>query len=377
MNLGKIAAVLLGSCLVPLLAQAEEASPGTTFSFTLQYVEKGTSPPLDVNMGKQEVKFRKEPDFGKDQVVRRALVVGSGANDFIGFAVDITKLKLYLDLNRNLDLTDDPQGVFQGKGSPPYPFFQDVPVTVQSNGTSRAYLMNQVFIESTIDGYFSVGSSYQGEIELAGQKWRLELKDNLDGRIDGEDRFVIELAGGTTGYNPMPVPKNLFLGGRLYRLGFTFAPGPRGPLTANFTEVAVPAGELVLDGQFIRRLVLSAEDRLVILESPGRLVSVPIDEYGIETVYLKDSGKTLLSSSDVRELELSVSAGPPQHLCIGGPLESTVTASSYSNFLQLDYLLKGAAGEKYSAVNPDRANPPKVAIHGGGRLLGAGNFSYG
>ena len=57
------------------------------------------------------MKFRKEPDFGKDKVVRSALRIGPGKNDFMGFAVNLTRRSLYLDLNQNLDLTDDPDGI--------------------------------------------------------------------------------------------------------------------------------------------------------------------------------------------------------------------------------------------------------------------------
>jgi hypothetical protein len=91
--------------------RAQTATAGATLSFPLTFTEKGSSLSTVINLGGQEVKFRKEPDFGKDRIVRRALKVGPDKDDFIGIAADLTTHTLYLDLNQNLDLTDDPQGV--------------------------------------------------------------------------------------------------------------------------------------------------------------------------------------------------------------------------------------------------------------------------
>ena len=57
--------------------------------------------------------FKKEPVFSGGKVIRGMLQLGGGTSDEMGFAWDRTAGKLYLDLNRNLDLTDDPgRGVF-------------------------------------------------------------------------------------------------------------------------------------------------------------------------------------------------------------------------------------------------------------------------
>ena len=57
--------------------------------------------------------FLKEPELSKQGVFRSVLRFGKkDTNNAIALIWDQPKSKLYLDLNRNLDLTDDPAGVF-------------------------------------------------------------------------------------------------------------------------------------------------------------------------------------------------------------------------------------------------------------------------
>jgi hypothetical protein len=232
----------------------------------------------------------------------------------------------------------------------------------------------------------AISSGYQGEIELDGRKWRLEIQDNLDGEINRQDRFSItraassgEAGGGAAAYSGMPVPVDLFLDGHEYQLSFAFGTGPDVPtMTADFTETRPPLGELILEGQFIRRLVLEGAG-LVILDSPTRSVLLPVDRYRVRSIYIQPApGRPLLAASDgIRIAELSVTAGAPCHLKVGGPVESTVTAAARGNMLRLDYALKGAGGEQYSLGNTDRRNPPRFAIYQGNHQLASGVFSFG
>ena len=57
--------------------------------------------------------FLKEPELSQRHVFRRVLRFGKDTNNAIALIWDQPKRKLYLDLNRNLDFTDDPAGVFQ------------------------------------------------------------------------------------------------------------------------------------------------------------------------------------------------------------------------------------------------------------------------
>ena len=84
----------LGAGLICAPIRAQTVPANAVLSFPLTFDAKGT--PFSIAVGRQEVKFRKEPDFGKDKVVRRALSVGPDKSDFIGFAADLTRKTLYL-----------------------------------------------------------------------------------------------------------------------------------------------------------------------------------------------------------------------------------------------------------------------------------------
>ena len=357
-------------------ARAQTVTAGTTVSFPLQYVEAGST--SVINLGKQDVKFRKEPDFGKDKVVRSALRIGPGKNDFMGFAVNLTRRSLYLDLNQNLDLTDDPDGIRRGEGGRNSAFFRKVRLDLDKNGIDRSYMLEMNFSGQGFN-FIYVASSYRGEIELNGRKWRLSVQDNLDGVIDRQDQLSIQpVAAGTGDYNSLPVAEKLFLGGRQYQLAFTFSAGSlTAPFTAAFTEISPPLGELTLEGQFIQRLVLDGAG-LVILDTPARKNLLPVDNYRVRGIYLQSiPGAPRLACNVDRIPPVEVTAGTAQHLKVGGPLESSVLASARGSMLQLDYLLKGTGGEPYTLVNTGRIKPPRFAIYKGDRQLATGSFEFG
>ena len=386
LNLPSVFLLGLGICLFQFPVSAQTATTGATLSFPLKYVEMGASSLSSIIIpGKQEVKFRKEPDFGKDKVLRRALKIGSGKDDYIGFAVNLTSRTLYLDLNQNLDLTDDPQGIHKGQGGGGMALFRNVRLNLHKNGVDRSYLLDPFYFYGRDSCYIAIRSSYRGEIELTGRKWKLAVQDNLDGDINPQDRFSITPVAGNAeanrdlpAYSAMPAAKSLFLGGHQYQLSFVFGTGPESsPLTANFKEITSDLGELVLDGQFIRRLVLEGA-ALVILDPPTRPIRLPVDKYRIQAIYLQSApGKPMISGNASTIPQFSVITGTPYHLKIGWPLESSVKAAASGNKLQLSYFLKGAGGEQYSLSDSNRSRPPRFAIYKGNRQLAAGNFEFG
>ena len=90
------------------------ASGGETFN--LEYVEDGFRLGVAADVLTDTQRFEKEPDLGERAIVRGRLLTGTGEDSWTGFAWDRSKGTLYLDLNRNRDLTDDPEGVFQSAG---------------------------------------------------------------------------------------------------------------------------------------------------------------------------------------------------------------------------------------------------------------------
>lgn len=390
--------------------RAQTATKGATLSVALKYLETGAIA-TRIEMGRQDVRFRKEPEFGKnDKVVRQALKIGSNPGDFVGFAVNFTSGTLYLDLNQNLDLTDDPQGIYKsnnarvlsggsassrgvnivvyGSGntqtrSALVAMFRGVRLNLSKNGIDRSYMLEPFYYLGTDSPYIGIRSLYASEIDLHGRRWLFQVQDNLDGQLDASDRFLITAVAGKSepkpiSYRPMPVPKNLFLDGRQYRLDFAFGPASgNAPLTVTLTEHASPLTQFTLEGQFVRRLVLEGEEHLVVLDAPGQTVSLPADNYRIQGVYLQQApGKPTFVGAPATP-RFAATADAPYRLKVGAPFVGSVVATRKGNVLQMQYVLKGAAGEEYSIVNPDRGNPPKFVIYKGDQKVADGSFQFG
>jgi hypothetical protein len=379
--------LLVGICLLSIPMPGQTAGAGKTLSFALNFVKQGA--PLPIKVGKQEVRFRKEPAWGNDKILRRALVVGSEKSDFIGMAFNLTRRTLQLDLNQDLDLTNDPAGVFEGKwpsGNSSYIYFNGVQLDIHKNGMNRPSLLD-IYVSNGDVSLIYVRSSYQGEIELYGEKWRMQVSDNLDGVIDREDRFSISSLASSaaarserTEFVALPVPKRLFLGGRQYQVEFTFARNEDVPsLTAGFSEINSPLAELILDGNSIQRLVLeSADAGLVVLDTPAKPISLPAGKYRIQSIALQGSLPYTINASNVSQIPaFTLTAGAPYHLKAGGPLRSGVTAVPSGSLLKLSYDLKGMGGESYSVANLNRSQPPKWIVYKGDHQVASGYFTYG
>ena len=93
---------------------AANPQSGQVQTVQLEYVEVRSlvdwGPPLVT----RSTPFTKEPALDSSKVIRGTFQPGGSASNSIAFAYrTVPAGKLYLDLNHNLDLTDDPAGVFQ------------------------------------------------------------------------------------------------------------------------------------------------------------------------------------------------------------------------------------------------------------------------
>jgi hypothetical protein len=377
---------LLGLLASNLLPQSQSANKDGTISIPFKYLETGTFS-TRIDLGSQEVKFRKEPDFGKnDVIVRQALKVGPGRDDILGFAVNLTSKRLYLDLNRNLDLTDDPNGVYKSfmisSSLGTVSYFRGVRISINTGGVDRQYILEPFYYFDPKSGYVAIRSAYGSEIAIQGQKWRLQVQDNLDGQFDSQDRLLIApdalKTGQSISYRPIPLPKNLFLEGRQFRMEFRFeTAGGNLPVTATITETHSPVADLALEGALIRGLILKGDDRLVIMDAPGHTIAIPADTYRLQGVQLQPSPNAPGLICTVEGSRFPVTAGAANILKVGAPLQSTVAAERNGKMLRMRFLVKGATGEEYSITNPDKSRPPKFVIYRGDRQVASGSFQYG
>src|ERR1017187_6248606 len=87
--------------------------PSNATTASLEYQETDYSViNWGVSLTTQTISFKKEPVAASGKIVRGVLNFGGDASNSIPFVWQRDAGKLYLDLNRNRDLTDDPDGVF-------------------------------------------------------------------------------------------------------------------------------------------------------------------------------------------------------------------------------------------------------------------------
>ena len=356
-------------------ATAEETTAAPSSVFVLKAQKTGFGVYKYIDLEGQDYVFKKEPAYAGWGVVRGALDTGKG--DRIGFAFDRAAEKLYLDLNRNFDLTDDPDGVFSSSryyGGPQGIFKIQVS---KGEGESLLNYSGDVSFYSW-GANLQIHSGWKGDIELQGKAYRLSVADDMNGEFKGERRY-------TNVFRIGPVPKeneeespvvgvaawisksgNMFIDGHTY--AFKFAP-KNGDLEATIDEVHPPMGELRLEGGGIRRLILEGDIR-VILDNPGPITRVPVGLYATQNVIL-DSMVAAERKTPVR-IEEDASAA----MKAGAPLRSTVKASRILQTLQLDYSLVGAGDENYTPLN-SRGKEPRFDIARNGKSVCSGAFRYG
>jgi hypothetical protein len=350
----------------------------------LKYVERGGLN-TRITIGQEEVKFRAEPEFNRNgRVIRRAIPVGPGRDDFVGFAVDFAGRRLYLDLNQNLDLTDDPEGVYAASGSVPrvpttFADFRNVRLAFSRGGIVRTYVLEPFVCLGGDSFLVNIRSTFEGDIALPGATRTIRLQDNLDGRFDERDIFTLSQANPRAGgrqipLQPMPLSSNLFIEGRQFKLSVDFKAGTGTPQAAATLEETGPRmGRLELRSLPLSRLILQSGGLTAILDHPDRDVSLPVGSYHLQRAYTETPA--LVGSSNT--VLVYVQEQGTAKLNLGSPFTSSVRVDRRSSYLLLSYILKGAAGEEYAITNPDKNSPPTFVIYRGDRKLAEGSFRFG
>ncbi|MHC4122115.1 MAG: hypothetical protein ACYSSI_00960 [Planctomycetota bacterium] len=359
----------------------------TEHVFDLEYKPNGFSLPVSVKVWGQDKKFEKEPTFGERRIVRGLLLAGTEEKDYIGFAWDRSEGKLYLDLNRNRDITDDPNGLFCSDSVRRYQIFRDIHCEVQLDSVRLEFAIQMTIYDfGNIRPHCSVEvfSGFLAQIELYGEKWLLKFADNMDGKITQSDRIVLIPADIDIGlrYKELssPVPEKIFLDRHNYNVSFEFQSGEKGSsVKAKFIEIDSSVGELKLEGKFIKRLVLEAGSSLVLLDSPKSSVSIPTGKYHWSNLLLDggESGLFHIERFTARTDDISISETEPATLKIGGPLKGTVDVQRVGRVLELVYKLVGIGGYSYESLRGRPDNPPTFMICKDGKEIASGNFEYG
>ena len=377
----------------------------------------------------QSAPFKKEPLLGQRKVFRGTLKFGDSTEDFLPFIWDRAEGKLYLDLNRNRDLTDD--GVFGCAGAHNSP---------QSFGPLRLPFKTPLGTVSVavdllpLDPSLSPAAAaviphycWEAKVTQGGQEWQLALVDDLSGKLGSTKSASLIIrpwADRAQALDPeydsldfVPFSPNVFFGQRACHLDCALAQREGGiKYRLDLTERAETLGELRITGQYVHRVVLartgpagaplggnSAREaaeagalasryglRLstpaqgpflaVILDSPAPVVKVPAGSYQYQL-------SVKAGQAEARPLRLygpnwgSLIVNPtnPATIASGGPLTNSVAIERHGQSLAMNYRLLGAQGEPYLLQGPRKE--PQFAIYrpgkSGDKKLVSGAFQFG
>lgn len=366
-------------CLLCAGALSQDLPPyqDGPLEFLLNPVEDGFSVFSFGAEQETEMVFKKEPEYSGDNVYRNAIRLGGSTSDFIGLACDMDTGMLYIDRNRNLDLTDDGPGL---KTTDLYGIDY-----ARFTNVRLEQLHDTIPVQYTLDVYVFGGGSYSlvrsgwiGAVEIDGTPCIMGMADDLNGVFGSNDMFLFDhnqnwgtrLSCGKEDH--LQLPKWLWFEGRLYCIesGFRLMDGYTA-LAVSLTPVAENLMDIAFEGQFVSRAMMTNESReWVLLDWPQATMRIPAGNYNVQRIDLLDS------FSGYPRYEHEITA---QHnvLKTGGPIKQMITASRDGVNLNLNYALKGADQTDYSPDMLSREARARFEIYQGERCVRTGQFEYG
>jgi hypothetical protein len=347
-----------------------------------------------VSITPQSAPFNKEPTAVSGSILRGVLNFGGDSSNSIPFVWQRGAGKLYLDLNRNRDLTDDPAGAFSARvqGERFSQTFTNVHLLFNTAAGKYPVLADLSFWVGGVEPYCTVElrSFWRGKVTLQGRDCQVGVVQNdlsQSGSFENSRLLLRPWDKRNQPFNTydgslatFPFSRNLFVDGHAYQPAW-IGKSPSGEVkpALQFTEQSVPLGELKITGKFIQRLVLPGGTYLVVLDQPAASVQVPTGSYNQPDIRLEQNGTEAYCNSTQPQVggRISVADQAPGVLNVGGPLTNSVTANRHGRDLQLDYQLVGAGGNINQLANQNRSRPPEFAIYKGGRKIASGKFEFG
>jgi len=350
----------------------------------LQYKSTGCYLRLLNPLADSEIAFKKVPDFD-GRVTYGAIPFGTGDGAFMGYAR--TPEGLYLDKNRNLDLTDESMETFDHRlrGSC---YVGQTDISLSKDVSKIPYSIGIDF--QRLECSIMVQSGWTGTVRLGDQLWYVTVVDNLDGVIDWNDIFSFRTEeefskNSVTSWADRygtAAPKRLFVDGQAYDVAFAF---DAGELVMTLTKMTPKLGELRIEGEGIKRIVLEDPKAGLTapLYKPEQTVSLPIGSYDVRQVFLNNgpcSGPEIMwgNRSPVLASAAQVSENVPAKLKVGGPLTGKISAQRHGELLEIKHAFIGKGGEEYQrGENPWEYPPPEFAVFKDGKVVTVDRFRYG
>lgn len=335
--------------------------------------------------------FVKEPELSQQGVFRGVLQFGrKDTNNAIALIWDQPKGGLYLDLNRNLDLTDDPAGVFRSSKKGSQQVFTNVTVLLRTAGGRHPAIVD---LRLWSDGagrpthaQVHSRSLWQAKVGFAGEEWQVAALDDPFGPEGPAFAKFLLLRPWTARTNLLSLrdltsgmvrfPDQLFWLGQAFHLERRFETQDGAPVCKlEFTPQQPPLTEVKLSGESLCYAVLRATNGYtVVLREPPGTMKVPQGIYTANAVWLKKGAAEAFRLGDA---PLLVNATAATNLVLGGPLTNSVTLARYGRKLNMNYRLVGADGGSYRLAQRGTATPPDFTVYHGGKKVLSGVFAFG
>ena len=303
--------------------------PREVITVSLEYQET-TQPFLfrHLTVEPRATPFTTEPASESSNIVRGVLKFGDNPSNAISFLWQSAAQKLFLDLNRNQDLTDDVNGKYSAhvlwSAGPTFvnQLFTNVYLAFPTSSGSAPM---RVDLHLCMDILRHPGqalcdveshSYWQGKVAVGGHDWEVGLMQNLSdhpgsfrhgqlllrpweehGRpfLAASEKADDTLALPWEGQNQVARASDafafspgIFFEGRAWQLDWGAEPQSREEnLALRLIEQLTPLGELRINGSFVHRLVLLGGPYVVVLTDPSASVKVPPGQYYPYRLWLK------------------------------------------------------------------------------------------
>ncbi len=320
--------------------------------------------------------FEKEPALAGKEIAR-GLIPTVPPTPLIR---NITDRELYLKTDHGQDFMAGPLATYKSEcRDGVHVSFWNMRVFSKPGPLAIPYTVGVRIYRHGYNGQLFVHSGWSSNLELDGRSWWLTIVDNLDGRIDAQDRlFLRDLQTATRmRTHECSVPQVLFVGGRTFAMDYAFRQaGSDIVLEAGMTEVQVPRGQLKVDAKGCRGIVLREDRRIVLLSGQEGTLSVPAGRYRVDNCLL-EPGPDQWRFPEFVECAQGVSVQPGQtaSLRLGPPLHNAIAVTRDRNLLRLKYRLTGAGGELYEC--DDFTHPPSFCVYKGSIKIASGPFGGG
>jgi hypothetical protein len=334
--------------------------------------------------------FRKEPAVSARFLFRGMLRLGKDTNNAFGLIWDSPKRQLYVDLNRNLDLTDDPAGVFSSTNKGFQQSFYGVAMTLKTEAGALP-VVAQLDLSVDADGKspqvrLASRSLWQARQVIHGKEWQVAAVDELFGsERPGAARFLVlrpwemrtnQVYVRYAASGIFPFPERLFWQGRAFRMERRLENDGGAPVCRlEFAPQQTPLTELRLSGKSLAYAVLEATNGYtVVLDEPGAGVKIPPGVYDLRAAWLRQGAAAAFWTGYP---PLVVRATTATNLVLGGPLTNWVTLARSGRKLIMSYRLQGANDESYRLAREDRGKPPEFTVYRGGKRVFGDRFEFG